>query len=637
MLALGTPFFLLTTAAAQTDPLIEEMVQAVSRDRLTSYVQTLQDFQTRHTYTQGNTDAGNWLYDFFADLGLEVELHQFTYSSHTEQNIIARIPGRALPDEIVAISGHFDSTSNDPYNLAPGADDDASGIAAVLEAALIFKDYQFQRTIEFWCYNAEEQGRQGSQAIANDYVAAGRNIVAVVNNDMIGYWPTGWERDLDVAYEPVSEGLADHIISICQSYVGIPIAKHPSASCQDDHVSFTALGIPAVTNMDCWEAHNGGGESTPHYHRTTDTISTLNLDCMTEAVQVNIASVADMAGIDNGANGLPYLIAGPGLSYDNPPTVREFPPEQDATQVNEFTAYGSPHYGVLVSCGDLDGDGMDEILTGPGPGRIYGPHVRGFEGDGTPLAGLSFMAYGTLRYGVNVCAGDIDGDGFAEIVTGAGPGAVFGPHVRAFDYDGTPGVAAVPDVSYFAYGTPKWGVNVAGGDIDGDDFDEIVTGAGPGAVYGPHVRGWNVDGGSATAIPAVSFMAYGTDKFGVVVTCGDVDGDGIDEIITGAGPGQGFGAHIRGWNYDGAALMPISGINFFAWPPAAVRYGAKVFAGADLNGDGKDELVVGCGPDPNAGTPIKVFLYDGTQVTLWFSLDAFDGLTHGTNVATGRF
>jgi hypothetical protein len=295
LFVLGMVFSLAASILAQTDPLIEGMVQAVSKERVTGYVQTLQDFQTRYTFTQGNTDAGNWLYDFFDGIGLEVERHEFIYASSTEENIIARIPGRMRPDEIIAISGHFDSTSDNPYNLAPGADDDASGIAAVLEAALVFKDYQFQRTIEFWCFNAEEQGRQGSQAIAGDYYAAGKNIVAVVNSDMIGYWPSGWSRDLDVAYEPVSEWLADSIVSICQRYVGIPIQKHPSGSCRDDHVSFTNLGYSAITNMDCWEAHNIGGETTPHYHRTTDTIETLNLDCMTQCVQVSVASVAEMA------------------------------------------------------------------------------------------------------------------------------------------------------------------------------------------------------------------------------------------------------------------------------------------------------------------------------------------------------
>jgi leucyl aminopeptidase len=288
--------FMAGVAAAQTDPFVDKMVQAVSKQRVTDYVQTLQDFQTRHTYTQGNTDAGVWLYDFFTNLGIEVEYHQFTFGSHTEYNIIARIQGKMAPDEIVAISGHFDSTSNNPYVLAPGADDDASGIAAVLETALIFKDYQFERTVEFMCFNGEEQGRQGSKAIASDYKAAGKDLVAVLNNDMIGYWPTAWQRDLDVAYEPISRWLAEHVISACDRYVGIPAEKQMSGVCRDDHVSFTDIGYSAITNMDCWQAHNGGPETTPHYHKTTDTIDTLNLDCMTEAVQVNVAALAELAG-----------------------------------------------------------------------------------------------------------------------------------------------------------------------------------------------------------------------------------------------------------------------------------------------------------------------------------------------------
>ncbi len=331
------------------------------------------------------------------------------------------------------------------------------------------------------------------------------------------------------------------------------------------------------------------------------------------------------------------LVTGPGAAQGNPPLVRVFPPWQDADHTHEFPAYGAAQFGVNVAAGDVSGDGVDTILTGAGPGEIYGPHVRGFAVHGTPLPGLSFLAYGTNKYGVNVAAGDLDADGFDEIITGAGPGAVFGPHVRAFDYDGTPGVTALPAVSFFAYGTPKWGVNVAAGDLDGDGIDEIVTGPGPGAVYGPHVRGWNVDGGAATAIPAVSFMAYGTNKFGVHVTCGDVDGDGMAEIITGPGPGAVFGTHIRGWNFDGQTLTELPGFNFFAWAHTYAAFGAKVCAGADLDGDGRDELVVGCGPDPGVGTPVKVYLYDGNQVTQWFSLEAFEGMTHGTTVAAGRF
>jgi len=332
----------------------------------------------------------------------------------------------------------------------------------------------------------------------------------------------------------------------------------------------------------------------------------------------------------------PFLATGPGAAASNPPLVRIFPPEQDATHVAQWSAYGASSFGVNVTTGDLDGDGSSEVVTGAGPGAVYGPHVRAFSPDGTAISGLSYLAYGTNKWGVNVACGDIDGDGRDELVTGAGPGEVFGPHVRGWDWNGV-SVSPISSVSYFAYGTPKWGVNVAAGDIDGDGVDEIVTGAGPGNIYGPHVRGWNVDGGSVSTIPAVSYMAYGTFKRGVRVACGDVDGDGIDEIITAPGPSPVFGAHIRGWNFDGGTLEEIPGINFFAWPATESLYGATVSALADLDDDGRADLVVGQGPDPTAATPLKVFTYNGNNTSLLFDLDAYGdgGLTHGVNGAAG--
>jgi|GEM_PF-1640221 len=295
---------------------------------------------------------------------------------------------------------------------------------------------------------------------------------------------------------------------------------------------------------------------------------------------VNVAT-GDIDG-----DGITEVVCGPGPDPVAPPRIRAYELNGDLVLGTNVYAYGVEKYGVNVACGDIDGDGVDETLSGPGPGQMFGPQVRGFKFDSEeghlPIPGVNFFAYGTLKYGVNVSCGDIDGDGYDEIITGAGPGAVFGPHVRGWNFDNSGSVTPMQAVSYMAYGTPKWGVNVSCGDIDDDGIDEIVTGAGPGAVYGPHVRGWNYDGASLGAIPGVSFLAYGTNKYGVNVTCGDVDQDGIDEIVTGAGPGQVFGAHVRGWNYDGVALASIASINFFAWPydgEERVRQGANVAVG----------------------------------------------------------
>jgi len=276
-----------------------------------------------------------------------------------------------------------------------------------------------------------------------------------------------------------------------------------------------------------------------------------------------------------GYSDTPEIITGAGPGESNPPDVSIW----SIRGLNlgfDMTAYPVPRYGVNVACGHVYGDEKDELITGPGPGAMFGPHVKGFYYETGGIWGLSqvnFLAYGTNKYGVNVACGDLDADGFDEIVTGAGPGAVFGPHVRGWNVDGGL-AAAIPGISYFAYGTPKWGVNVSCGDIDGDGYDEIVTGAGPGAIYGPHVRGWNHDGSGIAPIPGVSFLAYGTNKFGVRVTCGDVDMDGIDEIVTTPGPGAVFGSHVRGWNYDGQTLSAISTMSFFAYD-SSMRYGAE--------------------------------------------------------------
>ena len=116
------------------------------------------------------------------------------------------------------------------------------------------------------------------------------------------------------------------------------------------------------------------------------------------------------------------IITGPGPGVDNSPLVRVFDPAAAGSMhVQEFLAYGAEEYGVNVCAGDITDDEQLEIITGAGPGEVYGPHVRGFDFDGYPVDGVSFLAYLTNKYGVNVSAGDIDDDGWADF-------AVSNPH-----------------------------------------------------------------------------------------------------------------------------------------------------------------------------------------------------------------
>jgi hypothetical protein len=436
---------------------------------------------------------------------------------------------------------------------------------------------------------------------------------------------------------------AEWTFSTCVS-TGPPALGYPADGLTGLPVSLT-LDWSGTAEADSYNVYFGDTPTPPLYQAGL-TVTYLELSGLgegyayywqVEAVNNCGTALSEIRSFVTSWTPVQLLATGPGPDAGNPPLVRIFDPEAIPLVVAEWNAYGVEKFGVNVAAGDLGWDRLDEIVTGAGPGAVFGPHVRGWEPDGTPIPQVNFMAYGTNKWGVNVACGDIDGDQLDEIITGAGPGAVFGPHVRGWNVDGAT-VVAIPGVSFMAYGTLKYGVNVVCGDIDGDGIDEIVTGAGPGAVFGPHVRGWNVDGGTATAMPQVSFLAYGTNRFGVNVACGDVDGDGIDEIITGAGPGEIFHAHVRGWNFDGAsAVESIAGLSWFAYDD--LTYGARVGCG-DVDGDLIDEILTCPGPGEENLAQIRGWNFDGDVLDLIDTINfpAYENdVVRGGNVTGGTF
>ncbi|MFN7971746.1 MAG: Ig domain-containing protein [Acidobacteriota bacterium] len=339
---------------------------------------------------------------------------------------------------------------------------------------------------------------------------------------------------------------------------------------------------------------------------------------------------------------LPYTVAigpigdylvGEGLGPSNPNQVRIYTASGQAT-ATAFLAYGAGQWGVNVAGGDIDGiAATPEIITGPGPGAVYGPQVRGFQASGSAMGKVNFFAYGTLRYGVNVAAGQIDADGYEEIVSGPGPGTVFGPHVRGWDFDGT-GIASIAKISFFAYGTLRYGVNVVLGDADGDGFEEILTGAGPGNVFASTVRGWNYDGTSIASIAKINFNAFAYPGYGVNVATGDVDADGFAEILATPGPGATHPSRFLGFDYDGNAVAALPGFDVTAF---GTTFGGRV-GGGDITGDGKGELITGAGRDAAAASFVKAYDYGGsTLVQAPGQFEAFPGSTYGVNATIGNF
>jgi CSLREA domain-containing protein len=242
--------------------------------------------------------------------------------------------------------------------------------------------------------------------------------------------------------------------------------------------------------------------------------------------------------------------------------------------LHTFTPFPGFVGAVSVATGDLTGDGVPDVVIGAGAGG--GPHVRAF--DGRTLAEIaSFFAYDPgFRGGVNVTVGDLFGDGRGEIITGAGAGG--GPHVKAFD------AAGRELFGFFAYApTFTGGVNVAVGDLNGDRVGEIVTGAGAGG--GPHVKAFD----PRTLGETLSFFAFApTFTGGVRVAVGDLAGTGQANIITGAGAGGEPRVNV----FDGpTGQLTVSILAY----DSSFRGGVSV-AAADLNSDGRDDLITGAGP-----------------------------------------
>jgi uncharacterized protein DUF4394/VCBS repeat protein/FG-GAP repeat protein len=297
-----------------------------------------------------------------------------------------------------------------------------------------------------------------------------------------------------------------------------------------------------------------------------------------------VGTIGDGALQMTGLAIVPRSLAVAGAGPGGGPHVKVFDPSTGAAVASFFAFDPSFTGGVRVALGDINGDGVADIVVGAGPGG--GPHVRVIDGKtGTQLPGPigSFFAFDpSFTGGVYVAAGDVDGDGFQDVIVGAGPGG--GPHVRAFSgKDGT------ELASFFAYDPAfSGGVRVAAADINLDGRAEIVTGAGPGG--GAHVRVFDGTGAPfSSGAFSNSFFAYPPSfTGGVFVAAGDVNGDGIPDIITGAGPGG--GPHVRAFSgKDGSELA-----SFFAYEAAFT--GGVTVGVADANNDGRYEILTLPGP-----------------------------------------
>ena len=206
--------------------------------------------------------------------------------------MIAEQTGLTQPQRIFMVIAHLDSISNIPYSYAPGADDNASGAAAVMAIADILSQHNFGCTLRYALFTGEEQGYYGSWAYAQSAYQSGEDIEGVLNLDMLAYNSLGSSPILELHTRPNSaEDLAIAELfddSVWAYSLDLEPEIYTDGESFSDHSSFWNHGFPAIMAIEDWSDH------TPFYHNTGDQLETLNLAYYTEFTKAALATFAHM-------------------------------------------------------------------------------------------------------------------------------------------------------------------------------------------------------------------------------------------------------------------------------------------------------------------------------------------------------
>ncbi len=250
-----------------SDISIQNLVDSVDHNRIQSDIQTLQNFVTRNCYQQGGINAQLWLKNTFSAMGYSVTEQTFLINGNdVTDNIIAQKLGSKYPNEYVIVGAHYDSIISG-YNQsnAPGADDNASGVAGVLEIARLLKDIEFERTVVFCAFSGEEYGLYGSAAYAQSLVSAGKSVTAYLNLDMIGYRDSSQTRHADMMAPLSASALKSYFVSTASLYVhDFSFEDGGSIGGDSDHTSFNVRGFPGVWPFEDTQYYS------PYIHSTND-------------------------------------------------------------------------------------------------------------------------------------------------------------------------------------------------------------------------------------------------------------------------------------------------------------------------------------------------------------------------------
>ena len=310
------------------NPEIRSLMDSVSVDSIEASIAHLSSYHNRRYDSRYIWEVQDWLVSRYKQMGFDtVALHDFPIPDtdiETADNILAIKWGTKTPEEYVICGAHYDSWNSDgadPDTIrSPGADDNASGVAGILETARLLSNYTFDRTLIFanWC--AEEIGLIGSAAYAADCAEAGMDIVGYFNLDMIGYLKEGTDIHVHLMYTTQDSLIANYVYNLSHIYFpDMPIRQNWLAWGDSDYSSFNRNGYAAIHPFEDVHA------SSPFIHTRNDVLG-LSVNNMNQAkrfTELNLGLVATLAGLNHD-----------GISENEENQVAIYPnPAQDAVNI----------------------------------------------------------------------------------------------------------------------------------------------------------------------------------------------------------------------------------------------------------------------------------------------------------------
>ena len=296
-------------SVTEENPTIRALMDSVSVDGIEATIAHLCSYYNRRCDSRHIYDVQDWLASRYNSLeGIDtVMLHDFKihkegYPEETADNVLAIQWGTTTPEEFVICGAHYDSWNGDTTDpdtvRAPGADDNATGVAGIWETARLLSRYKFDRTIIYANWNAEELGLIGSAVYAKECADNLMDIVGYFNMDMNGYLREGAEIHMDVVYVNQDSLLAKMFFDVCHIYFpDMPVRQNWMPHGDSDFSSFNRNGYAALHPFeDVWA-------SSPYIHTRQDVLglSVNNLAQSRQFAQINLGAVAHLAGLNNTA------------------------------------------------------------------------------------------------------------------------------------------------------------------------------------------------------------------------------------------------------------------------------------------------------------------------------------------------